>query len=133
MEPQDKAKLIQIAKKKLKDNKKIKANSDTEIVNHFIISEQIKAHDSCFVPAVLIYDKYESWAKTNGVKILKYKYFFSILIRFFQRKLRNQLTYYFISSEGFNLNPTYVESIRQKWISLNEKNKEKKKQKDPRV
>lgn len=126
MDTLDKAKLIEIAKKKLKDKKKIKFNSNTELINQFIISEKIKADEKTQIQAYLIYDRYESWSKANNHIILSVMKFFKIFSKFFERKSTSKGVLYFISPEGFNLHPTYVESVKKKRISDNDKKKKTK-------
>lgn len=117
--------LMLIAKKPVKDPKEF--NKHLRPAKRFIISCDVKFKENSFVPAFIIYDRYERWCQLNDIKPVTVTAFFSEFKIYFKQIKKRDYIVYEIDSEGFDLSEENIAFLKQKRISDGEsKNKKKK-------
>ena len=83
------------------------------------------------IPAALIYDRYEAWAKTYKIRPVSMAKFFAEFKLYFDKIRYDKGFAYLMSPAGFNLSPENLVLVNsKKRISANGEKKTKKKRKD---
>lgn len=122
--------LMELAKKPLKEN-----NKDLKklpVIRQFIISEKI-TEDDVLIPAMIVYNRYETWAFGNGYKVLSVTKFFMEFKKYFQKVVSNTGSYYKLSPKGFDLSEQHLQEVNAKFLKekrISHGKKENKKKKN---
>jgi hypothetical protein len=100
---QDLLKLIEIAKKEPKVAFKKDPISDFDDIRQFIADNNIRSHGTARIPAHLIYTRYVNWCRLNNVEPRKSVGFFKRFKKLFNTKTQNNLSYYLLYPEGWDM------------------------------
>lgn len=114
--------LIKLATSQIVEEDSLAKYANLPHVQQFINSEGIKTGDYK-VPATLVYDRYLTWTKLHDLKPKVKQMFFREFKVYFNRKISNGYSYYFLSTDGFNLSAEYLELLKQKRAPRGKKKK----------
>lgn len=118
--------LMELAKNPIKEDEFKKLPP----AKRFVLSADIQPGKEK-IPAALIYDRYEAWAKTHKIKPVSMAKFFTELKLYFDKIRYEKGFAYLMSPKGFNLSPEHQVLVNsKKRISANGEKKTKKKHKD---
>lgn len=117
--------LMEIAKLPLKEDTELK---HLPPIKQFIIGDNIQEGEDC-IPAALIYDRYQTWAKINNILDIGNVKFFQELAIYF-KKIRKTHNYtYQMSQNGFDLSAENIERVNSKSARRNSRGFRKKQEK----
>jgi hypothetical protein len=120
--------LMEIAKLPLKDDGK----KTLPPVKAFIVGDGIQEGED-LIPAALVYDRYQTWAKINNIEDVGIVKFFKDLQIYFTKIRKTYGYFYKMSQNGFDLSPEHIEYVNSKTVKRNSSGWKKRQKKKKEV